>query len=84
MYHTKMYPNFLLLPKCSKIKSYINPLTEAKITSYKKSQITHNPSSYFIQPFSRQLFLSKQIVLCACIKMYINILFLFISLYKAK
>lgn len=44
MYHTKMYPKFLLLPKCSKIKSYINPLIgnkEYKLQKKSKLHTTH-------------------------------------------
>lgn len=41
MYHTKMYPKFLLLPKCSKLKQVTeSPHCKQKITSYKIKEHT--------------------------------------------
>lgn len=40
MYHTKMYPKFLLLPKCSKLKHYRKPLIVNKRLQVTKSKRT--------------------------------------------
>lgn len=82
MYHTKMYPKFLLLPKCSKLK-VTYPLIGNKRLQVTKIKITHKPSNHFIQfPIH---FSPKQVVFsCACIKMHNNILCQFFFHYKAK
>lgn len=83
MYHTKMYPKFLLLPKCSKIKSYINPLIETKITSYKKVNYTQ-PIKLFYTTISKTAFSPKANCLMCLYKNVYQYTFSFISLYKAK
>lgn len=75
MYHTKMYPKFLLLPKCSKIKSYRNPRIGKQRLQVTKKDKLHTTHQVILYNHFQDSFLSQsKIVLCACIKMYINIL----------